>query len=77
MADLIIHPAAGAEYDAAYDWYVADSPFRAARFEAAFARAIDAVLRTPELWPPHDDRHRFYKLKKFPYVLYYRFEVAP
>lgn len=74
MVNLILLPQASAEYDGAHDWYFTDNPARATRFEAAFARAIDAITRLPEWWSPHDDCHRFYVMKKFPYVIYYRFE---
>jgi plasmid stabilization system protein ParE len=66
MANYIIQPAAAAEYDNAFDWYWADNPARAKRFEAAFGLAIDAITGNPEWWSPHDERHRLYMMKKFP-----------
>jgi plasmid stabilization system protein ParE len=74
MADYIILPPAKAEYDEAFDHYARSNPVAAERFESAIDRALQTISATPELWPPHGDRHRFYKLKKFPYIIYYRYE---
>jgi plasmid stabilization system protein ParE len=57
MADYVILPAAKTEYDNAFDWYFAEDPRRAGRFETAVERAIAAITDTPEWWSPYDDRH--------------------
>jgi plasmid stabilization system protein ParE len=72
MADVSIHPAAEAEYEAALAWYLARSARAAARFEAAFERALESVAANPELHPLCDDRHRFCLLRRYPYSIIFR-----
>jgi len=39
------HEEAAAEYDAAFDWYLARSPDAALKFDAEVARAFTQILR--------------------------------
>ena len=53
-------------------WYLDRSPQAAARFEAAFDEAVEAVRSRPTFAPTCDDLHRFVLLGRFPYSLIYR-----
>jgi plasmid stabilization system protein ParE len=45
----------------------------AERFEAEFARALEAIGANPERYSTcGDERHRFYLLKRYPFQLIYR-----
>jgi len=72
MADVSIHAAAEAEYEAALAWYLARSARAANRFEAAFEQALASVAANPELYPLCDGRHRFCVLRRYPFGLSYR-----
>ena len=49
------HEEAGAEYDAAFDWYLARSPDAALKFDVEFDRALAEIARVPQRWAggPH------------------------
>jgi plasmid stabilization system protein ParE len=49
------HQEATAEYDAAFDWYLARSPDAALKFDAEVDRALAQVIRAPQRWAvgPH------------------------
>lgn len=72
MAEISIHAAAEAEYEAALDWYLARSAQAATGFEEAFEEALGAIAANPELHPLCDDRHRFCVLRRYPYYIIYR-----
>lgn len=72
MAEVSLHVAAEAEYEAALAWYTARSTQAAAGFEAAFERAVAFVASFPEASPLCDDRHRYCALRRYPYGLVYR-----
>jgi plasmid stabilization system protein ParE len=74
MASHVFHPLARAELVAAHARYLAAGAARAAQFEDAFDRALAAITAMPEAWPLADDTYRFYKLKRFPYLVYYRLD---
>ena len=74
MAEVSLHPAAEAEYERAFGWYLDRSARAAAGFEAAVERAIDFVGRFPEASPRCDDRHRYCLLGRYPYGLVYRID---
>ncbi|MDZ7615679.1 MAG: type II toxin-antitoxin system RelE/ParE family toxin, partial [Patescibacteria group bacterium] len=52
--------------------YAERSERAATGFEAAFARAIDAIEATPDRYPLCDDRHRFCLLRRYPFQVIYR-----
>lgn len=74
MADVSIHPAAEADYQAALAWFQARSPGTARRFEDAFEKAIEYIGAFPEAAPLCDDTHRYHRLRAFPYGIVYRVE---
>ena len=72
-------PNAQAEYYAAIRHYAteADDAQVATRFVAAVESAVAAVCAAPEMWrvvEPPDVRR--YVRRRFPYVLYYRYQSA-
>jgi plasmid stabilization system protein ParE len=72
VADVTIHPAAEAEYQAALAWFQARSPSAARRFEDAFEKAVEFIGTFPEAAPLCDDRHRYHRLRRYPYGIVYR-----
>jgi hypothetical protein len=63
-----LHEEAAAEYDAAFDWYLARSPDAALKFDAEFDRALAEIAQAPQRWVggPHDTRR--FLLRKFPFL---------
>lgn len=41
-----------------------------------FRRAVERILRHPGAWQSLDDRHRQFRLRRFPYGVVYRTEAA-
>ena len=74
MANYTIHHLAAAEYLAIHTQIRLSNPARAARFRTAYGAAVTAIVDTPEAWQLADDTYRFYRIKKFPYIVYYRLE---
>jgi plasmid stabilization system protein ParE len=72
MNDLVIHPAAQAEYEEAADWYAERSAVAAARFASEVEAAIEAIRKHPDSYARLDETHRFYLLNRFPYYVAYR-----
>ena len=72
MAEVMIHPAAEAEYAAALAWYAARGTRAAHRFASAFADAMDSLARNPELSPLCGDVHRRCQLRKLASGVVYR-----
>jgi plasmid stabilization system protein ParE len=67
VADILFHPEAQAEYDAALAWYQARSLRAAARFEAEVERVLGSIGGNPDLYSSCDDEHRFAVLRRYPY----------
>jgi plasmid stabilization system protein ParE len=67
------HPDAVAEAEAARDWNAQHSPRAALDFLEELDRAIAAVLDAPERWSESDEGDRRYVLKRFPFLLVYRY----
>jgi len=74
VAEVSIHPEAEAEYEQALGWYLDRSQQAAARFEAAFDEAVEAIRSHPAMFPRCDEAHRYVSLRRFPYSLIYRVE---
>ena len=72
MANVLFHPEAQAEYDAAIAWYQSRSPQAARRFEAEVDRVLGLIASGPETFPNYDDEHRFAVLRRFPYSVVYQ-----
>jgi toxin ParE1/3/4 len=62
----------------ALNWYNSKSPTLGDRFRAAVDAAFDAVEESPELYPfaIPELRVRFYRLRRFPYLVLYRMEES-
>ena len=69
MIDVELHPASEAEYEAAFAWYFIRNPRAADGFEAAAKRGFEFISSFPLACPLIDDRHRYYKLNRYPYGL--------
>jgi plasmid stabilization system protein ParE len=70
------HDEGSAEYDAAFDWYLQQSPDAALKFDAEVERALTLVLQAPHRWTMGHHSTRRFLLRHFPYILIYR-EVDP
>ena len=57
---------AGAEYDAAFDWYGERSPDAALKFDAEFVRALAQISKAPQRWTAGAHRTRKFLLRHFP-----------
>jgi toxin ParE1/3/4 len=77
MAAYGFHPEALLEYAEATNYYLrAASPGVAEAFIAAVESAIDGILVAPTRWRISDESGiRRYVFCRFPFVLYYRWEV--
>lgn len=73
MSKVLIAEAGEEEYAASLQWYAERSEKAAARFEAEFASALEAIEANPGRYPTCDDgRHRYFLLKRYPFQLIYR-----
>jgi toxin ParE1/3/4 len=74
MADLIISAAAESELDEARAYYRQVSLVAADEFLAEVRRVLALIADNPAQWSPYeeDDRYRFFSLKNYSYVIYYR-----
>ena len=45
-----LHEEAAAEYDAAFDWYLQQSPEAALKFDAEVERALAHIIQAPQRW---------------------------
>jgi toxin ParE1/3/4 len=66
------HDEAGAEYDAAFDWYLERSTDAALRFDAEVDRALAQIIAAPRRWAAALHSTRRFLLRQFPYTLIYR-----
>jgi len=76
VANVLFHPEARAEYEAALAWYQSRSPQAAAKFEAEMDRVLGLVSTNPDLFPEYDDDHRFAVLRRYPYSVVYRVQAG-
>ena len=72
MSEVRFHPAAVAEYEAAYAWYWASSPRAAERFETELGRLSHVLGDRADQFPFFNATYRFAVLRRFPYSLIYR-----
>ncbi|MFZ3340889.1 MAG: type II toxin-antitoxin system RelE/ParE family toxin [Terriglobales bacterium] len=68
----ILHEAAAADYDAAFEWYLERNPQAALRFDAEFERALSVIALAPRRWVRGPSGTRRFLLRGFPYFLIYR-----
>lgn len=72
MVEVSIHPLAAAEYENALLWYAARSVQVALGFEKAIEQSIRYISLHPEAPPLCDQRHRYCKIRKYPYGIIYK-----
>jgi plasmid stabilization system protein ParE len=72
VANILFHPEAETDYQAALAWYQSRSARAAARFEAEMERILGLIDSNPDLFPKYDDDHRFAVLQRYPYSVVYR-----
>jgi plasmid stabilization system protein ParE len=73
MAKLVIHAGVDDEFLEAYLWYAKRSRPAAEKFKALVRQALDRVIADPMGGAAYDDDHRFYRLKKYPHLVIYRY----
>lgn len=71
MMDIHFHRLASQDYLKALRRYARHSMIVAERFVTALDVAVAAIAANPHLWPRYEDRFRWIRLRKFPYVLYF------
>ena len=73
------HPEALLEFAEATNYYLREAPPGVAEaFVAMIETAVEAVCTAPKRWRVLEDSEiRRYVLRRFPYVLYYRYETEP
>jgi plasmid stabilization system protein ParE len=67
-----LHEEAAAEYDAAFDWYLARSPDAALKLDKELDRALSEIAQSPRRWTSGPYGTRRFLLRKFPFLLIYR-----
>lgn len=67
-----LHDEAGADYDAAFEWYLERSPDAAVRFDEAVHRALADIADAPQRWPRGSYGTRRFLLRGFPFLLIYQ-----
>ncbi len=70
--EVRFHEDAGAEYEAAFEWYFLRSEFVASRFAEEMNRAIVMISDAPGRWPTANRGTRKFLLKRFPFAVFYR-----
>jgi toxin ParE1/3/4 len=63
------HQEAGAEIQAAVDWYLERSELAAARFAVALSQAVQAISEAPQRWASHLLGTRRFLLHRFPFAI--------
>lgn len=69
------HPDASAEFHDAAHWYEDRSLYAGDRFVQAVRVAVNDILADPRRFPPAGEGIQVYRLKKFPFRLYYSFDA--
>lgn len=69
------HPEARQEFEAAVNWYEDRSVFAGVRFIKAVREAIDQIMQDPDRHQSFSDGTHVFRLKTFPYRLYYTHET--
>src|SRR5438874_2163255 len=72
VADILFHPEAQAEYDAAIAWYQSRSAQAATRLESEMERVLGLIGASPAMFANYDADHHYASLKRFPYSVVYR-----
>ncbi len=74
MASIRLLRRAEADLEEASAWYQAQSPQAARRFEAAVTATLQRIAAAPELYARVDEQHRLCPVRKFPYLIVYRYQ---
>lgn len=69
------HPEALEEFHEAAVWYEDRSIFAGERFVKAVRHAIDQIMRDPAMYQSLSDGTQVFRLKTFPFRMYYVFET--
>jgi toxin ParE1/3/4 len=77
MVEYAFHPDALLEYAEATNYYLRQASHTIAkRFVALIESAVKAIVAAPDRWPLVEEPGiRRYVLKRFPYLLYYRWDA--
>ena len=70
--NLALHPAAVAEVQNAYDYYLEKDPTVAEDFLTLLDRSLELLTKLPERYPTSNHGTRRMLLKRFPYQLIYQ-----
>jgi toxin ParE1/3/4 len=69
---ITFHRLAAQEFRQARSSYARRSQRAALRLIQAIDTVLQQIAEDPKRWPLYDDRHRWVKTKKLPYLLLYR-----
>ena len=69
--DVNFHPEARQEYLDAIAWYLTHSKTVARAFQQEVHQAVDRIRDGPSQWPIFDGKVRWFRLNRFPYLLYF------
>jgi len=72
IGEVRFHEDAGAEYEAAFEWYFLRSGFVASRFAEEVNRAIAMISEAPKRWPTANYGIRKFLLERFPFAIFHR-----
>ena len=72
IESIEFHHEATAEYDAAFDWYLARSADAAIEFDSEVDRALAQIIAAPRRWAAGPFSTRRFLLRRFPFTLIYR-----
>lgn len=70
------HEKAAVEYDASFECYLDRSPDAARDFNTEVERALAQIGKAPLRWPSGPFNTRRYLLRRFPFLLIYREQLA-
>jgi plasmid stabilization system protein ParE len=71
-SEVRFHEDAGAEFEAAFEWYFLRSEFVASKFAEEIGHAIAMISDAPKRWPKATRGTRKFLLQRFPFAIYYR-----
>ena len=74
MDSVIFLRGAQRDYDESCDWYAERSDSALIGFQTAVETVLREIVENPERWAYCDERHRYRQLKRYPYLIVYRFE---
>ena len=74
MRDVRLTEGAEEDYTESLCWYANRSTYAAEGFQSEFERALGAISANAQRYPHCDNRHQFYLLTRYPYLIIYRQE---